>query len=321
MNIPEEYITSFFEKLKLCEYPNIGKMDEVDVRRILDKENRITLLTWALVKLIPSYEFKLEHAKQEKTLNSTIADLLHVNGICRTSEKNAFVSRTLKDVNKECAILNKLFISLTAGFESGDKENLESKEQQMRNVLEHPTRELMEETFLCDGKIFPEEYKIKTMTEEQRNNEIKSYQEMLNSLNMKIKYKQKDKEIHEQEINNIIDCKEITKEDVDENCKIYEEVSKNFAADFPTFIAAFPEESSKQADSSLGIKFHKIRENMDFIMNVLKSLNYLNELNLSEDKNNESLSETQASLRQIIVNNYVTSEEIIENINLSNDSI
>lgn len=269
MDLPQETIEHLWEKLKISDYPNINKMDELDVRRIFEKDNRIKFLTWAFIKLIPSYEYRLESAKHTHKLESTIGNLLHSNGFCLASEQNNFLTRTFKDKNQEITILNRIFKSLSAGHESEDKENLDSETQQLIYVLDHPTNQLINQRFLCNENIFPDEDHHKNMSQKERLNKIKSYKETLKNVETEIQSAEEKRLQLISELKGMKDYNDITKEEIDDIMKKFSEHTTIFENNFPEYSARFPEKTVKPTDSNIGPMFEKINENVNYALKVI----------------------------------------------------
>lgn len=106
MSVFDRVFENYKDHLKKLDYPNIDRKSDNDIKYIFEKENRIFLLTWLLTKLVPHYNIRLEQAKRNNKLESTIANIMYDNGFCRLSEKDAIVTNGIDtDTEKQVELL------------------------------------------------------------------------------------------------------------------------------------------------------------------------------------------------------------------------
>lgn len=81
-------LVKFRHYLTKFDYPNIDQFDELQVADIFHKDNRMFLLSWIVGQINSSYS---ELLKESQNKESILADFVHQNGFCTSSQKNVFV--------------------------------------------------------------------------------------------------------------------------------------------------------------------------------------------------------------------------------------
>lgn len=192
MNLPPEKLKLYKEYLHICEYPYIEKLDDNEVLNIFSKENRLQFLSWVLIKLVPECESRLEEAKRNNKLESTIAKLLLYNGLCNKTEKDNFVTKTGMKLEQEIRIYNTIFFYLMSNYKNIDKENLTSEQLALLASFQQPNKAIFKNTIVCEVAQISSE-NLKKPSDKERKDIYSRLLTEIKNINEKIYAYEKDK--------------------------------------------------------------------------------------------------------------------------------
>lgn len=279
MEIPDKILDTYRNYLMQCDYPNISKMDNEDVKKVLNKGNRTTFLLWALIKFNPANESRFDRYKKIQKLDSVLAETLYSNGCCLTSQKNDFVLGKLK-IDEEIIIFSRLFKLLCSVNKNVDRENISPQIASIIFSLQHLDTDFEEKVFVKE-KLF--EDNIKPMKDDARLEMLNKYDEESVELDQEFVETASDLETVRKELCSFEAIEIVSDEAIKDISNKVSKLTSDFAKDFPEYSAHFLKLPDKSIADHLGLKVKTCSENIRYVekvriktFNSTKSLLYSN---------------------------------------------